>query len=155
MDHGRLKKLGVLTALLLNGCLATSCPDVDCRQILRLALQAPQWVTGEYVVTIADSERSFECRFEKGAGDTASVEPCDQISGDPTQSWEAPQLSVHADVSITMQAAKEVSVSVRRDGAMLLDEKLTPTYAKYYPGGPECGACAHTMETLTLPAEEA
>ena len=154
MNHGRTAKLGMWTALLLNGCLATSCPDVGCAPPLTLELKAEQWVAGEYVVTIADSERSLECRFEKRARDTSGVvERCDQVSGDLTQSWV--ELSVHDDVTIhVMRPPKVVSVSVRRDEATLLDEKLTPKYVKSYPDGPDCAACVSATETLTLPDED-
>ena len=156
MNHGRPKKLGALTALLLNGCLTTSCPDAGCydTQALVLYLKAEPWVAGEYVVTIADPKRSFECRFGKGAGDAAIAERCDQVSGEPTQSRA--ELHDHEGVEINLDyAPQEVSVSVRRDGATLLDEKLTPSYNRHYPGDPECGVCVFGMEMLTLPDEEA
>jgi len=152
MNCGGLRKLGSLIALLLNGCLTTSCPDVGCAPPLTLELKAEQWVAGEYVVRITDSERSFECRFEKGAGDTAGVvERCDQLSGDRS----LVRRSVLDDVTIdVMHTPKVVSVSVRRDGATLLDEKLKPAYVKSYPGGPDCGECLNASETLTLPDED-
>jgi len=154
--------LSTLVALSMNGCEEHLCTQKGCNYPLRLQVKAEHWVAGEYVVSITESGRTFECPFEKGAdgagGQAGSgQEQAGVVQCFPAGNSNAPELYFHEDVAtITiMHVAKEVTVSVRRDGATLLDEKVTPTYAKSYPNGPDCsGECLNATETLTLPAEE-
>jgi len=162
--------LGVAAALLINGCESTSCTDAGCGYPLNLELKAEHWVAGEYVVAFTESGRSFECAFERGtsgAGGQASegedqpgdVVRCDQTAGDPANLSETPEVSSdgRGDITIVIKnAAERVPVSVRRDGALVLGEEVTPSYTKSHPNGPECGpTCLTAFETLTLPEDGA
>lgn len=166
------RKTRVIWATLVLG-VVTSCEEpqlctaIGCSYPLSVSVESEAWAPGEYVVTISESGRTFECRFERGAGgaggqagaegqdDVAGlVRRCTQVAGDPAETWDAPEFWGDEDVVIDiMHAAKEVSISVRRDGATLLDTELTPSYRRSYPNGPDCGECLNATETLTLPDE--
>ena len=154
----------VLAALLPSCSEPNVCTAIGCGPPLSVELRATDWVAGEYVVSIETSVRTFECRFTRGsagAGGQAGapadipglVRNCDQVSGDPSQ--YAPEFWGDEDVTIDLeQHYKQLRILVRRDGAPLLDEELTPKYEKYYPNGPDCGACSSApAATLTLPDE--
>jgi len=155
---------GVVALLVLSCTEGHLCTAIGCGPPLSLELKAAHWVSGDYVVSIETSSRTFECRFTRGiagsggqAGGPAEipglVRNCDQASGNPTE--YTPEFSGDEDVSIDVaQHYEQLRIRVRRDGALLLDEELTPTYHKYYPNGPDCGECRSApTTTLTLPAE--
>ena len=161
---------GLLAAMLSSACDWRSCSSADCADALFIELKALDWVSGAYVASITESERTFECSFEKGtsgAGGQAGAESedasvstihgCEQTAGDPAGPWDTPGMSSneYGDITIVVRhAAKTVPISVRRDGALLLDAELTPSYTKRQPNGPECGpTCFSASETLTLRPE--
>jgi len=160
----------LLAALLSSGCLTQMCTDAGCSDALTIHLKALDWVSGAYVVSITESERTFECAFEKGttgAGGQAGgqsqdeswgvAQRCEQTAGDPAELWGAPEMwgnETEGVFIVIRRAAERVPVSVRRDAALLLEAELTPSYVKFQPNGPECAPTCHQgSETLTLPAE--
>lgn len=156
--------LGVMATLMLSCSEPKVCTLIGCGPPLSVELQATDWVAGEYVVSIETSVRSFECRFTRGsagAGGQAGapaeipglVRHCDQVSGDPSE--YAPEFWGDEDVTIDLERHYEqLRILVRRDGALLLDEELTPKYETYHPNGPDCGECRSAPPaTLTLPEE--
>jgi len=165
---------GVLTALVLSCSESDSepqtCTLIGCNNELTVELTAEEWVPGEYVVSITQAERSFDCRFEKAsssAGGQAGqsqneawgvAHGCAQTAGDPLESRDLPEIiGLGEAVTIrTINPTERVPVAVRRDGATLLDVELTPTYTKSYPNGKACDAaspCLNASETLMLPEE--
>lgn len=167
---------GVVAAFVLS-CTETeeprACTLIGCNDELTIELKAEEWVPGQYVVSITESQRSYDCRFEKlpeGAGGQAGAqsnhEPwgvaqgCNQTAGATAPSWDAPEFIGLGEV-VTIRSrypARRVPVTVRRDGATLLDVDLAPSYTKSYPNGPECDAdnpCLNGSETITLPADGA
>lgn len=163
--------LASLATLLLSCTESPPCPNTSCAfPPLTLELEARPWVPGEYVVSITDSGRTYECRFEIGADgangqagsagdDDASevVHGCDQVSGDSGETWDAPEWLEGDNGTITFwikRPTEQLPLSIRVDGRTLLEEELTPTYTKSATGRPECGGCVSATETVTLPAEE-
>jgi len=155
---------GVVALLVLSCSESHVCTQIGCGPPLSLELKAAHWVSGEYVVSIETSERTFECRFTRGSSGSGGqagapaeipglVRDCDQVSGDPTE--YTPEFDGDEDVNISIaQHYQQLRIRVRRDGATLLDEELTPKYHKYYPNGPDCGSCRSApATTLTLPEE--
>lgn len=166
--------VGAAVVLAAGWALVTSCTEpqictaIGCSHPLAIQLRAESWVPGEYVVSITESGRTFECTVARGlngAGGQAGSEGqdetwgvvryCSQVEGDPTEIWNAPDIYGEEDVTIEVKhAVDHVAVSVRRDMTTLLDTELTPSYTKSYPNGPDCGECLNATETLTLPEEE-
>lgn len=155
-------------AVLLVSCSEVEpqrCTAIGCGFPITLELEAADWLPGEYVVAITASGSTFECRFERGAdgagGQAGSanqpsgiVQHCDLVSGDATETWEEPEMYGDWNVTIDLKReSKQLSVSVHRDGTLLLEEELIPSYHTSYPNGPNCGACRSAREALTLPAE--
>jgi len=167
---------GVVAGLVL-GCSdpdsePRTCTLIGCNEELTIELKAEEWVPGQYVVSITDSQRSYDCRFEKlpdGTGGQAGAQSneswgvaqgCKQTAGATAASWDAPEF-VGLGEAVTIRSrypAERVPLTVRRDGVTLLDVELTPSYTKSYPNGFECDAsapCLNGSETLTLPADGA
>jgi len=165
----RLFTGALLAALLSSGCQTQACTEVGCAAPLTIQLQALDWVSGAYVVSVTESERSFECTFDRGtlgAGGQAGgqsqdeswgvVHGCEQTAGDPAELGEVPGMWGNETEGIFIvinHAAERVPVNVRRDGALLLEVELTPSYMRSQPNGPECApTCFNASETLMLPA---
>ena len=82
---------------------------------------------------------------------------CQQVAGDPGETWEALEWIEADNENITFwieRTPERLPFSVRIDGTTLLDEELTPTYTKVYPYGRDCGGCVSATETVTLPAAD-
>lgn len=164
--------------MLVGAALATSlgcgeqqgkihdCTTRDCGPSVSLELEATHWAPGEYVIFIETTALSFECRFTRGmtgsggqAGGPAEVagmvHRCAQVSGEPIE----PSPALHGDENVSIDFIEEyydqLRIRVQRDGAVLLDDEVTPEYRTSYPNGPDCGACSNADPiTLTVPAED-
>ncbi len=119
-------------ALAAGWALVTSCTEplictaIGCSHPLKIQLEAESWAPGEYVVSITESGRTFECtlaRGSNGAGGQAGsvgqdetwsvVRYCDQAGGEPTEIWNAPDIYGEEDVIIEVKhAVDRVAISV-------------------------------------------
>ena len=145
----------VATAALVPGCGLQSCTDVGCGPALSVEFVGGQWEAGEYEITVVADGVTTTCTATLPLTSCESAVSCDR----PDRGFWV----MHSGCALepaeqrldglewTGEGPAQVSVEVRRDGALLSTESVAPSYRTSYPNGEECGpACQHADQTLTV-----
>jgi len=174
--------VGCLFALAC-GCEARTplvyCTDIGCSDSLLLTIGSNgAWLPGGYALDLQLPSGAYQCHFELPLEATANGAPpgvgldCTApldlavqaeilCSNERSASGSGPAhpcttVAGHYVVtgSFRQTPPGELSVLLRREDSLLIEEHRTPDYVERYPNKPECGVtCRQAIVALTLPED--
>jgi hypothetical protein len=140
--------MGLLLALLGNGCDISTCTDIGCADgvVASLRTESGTWPDGAYTLAITLDETHTQCSFrlpdDVHAG-TGQVQSCGLGA-----LLELP-VSSEARVRIGSNPS-QLTIELTRDGNSVLVAAPELKYGDSYPNGPDCGRCRSATVRLTV-----
>jgi hypothetical protein len=138
---------------LIPGCSGDlgggACTQIGCTDGLQVGLVPSEgWPAGQYVFSIETDGAMQSCSgnlpllpCENGSSLTCQGPALASIG----ESGCALAPSAHGFAGISFQGMpKNVVVRIERDGAVIADRTLSPTYVTTQPNGPDCGPTCHS-----------
>jgi hypothetical protein len=161
----RLLVFGLLGCVVTGCTWGQSCTEIGCSDGASLQLRPVdgRWAEGQYTLTLAAEGRSHTCslrlpddlpaRFSTaspdcGIGSTALFQPeveCTETRSRDTVSQSCTPLDGRFTLDLSLEGTPAtMSVELRRDDQVLIDERIELSYEASRPNGPGCEPLCRT-----------
>jgi hypothetical protein len=131
-----------------------SCTLIGCQSGLQVQLQHGTWPAGSYSLNvILDDATPVVCIVTLPFASVSTGATCSAATVQVQTSGQALGADQHAVTGLWVQTTPaKVQLVLRRDGAVMLDQTLQPTYTTSRPNGPDCEPlCTQANAVVVVP----
>jgi len=131
-----------------------SCTLIGCQSGLQVQLQRATWPAGSYSLNvILEDATPVVCIVTLPFASVSTGASCSAATVQLQTSGQAMGADQHALTGLWVQTTPaKVQLVLRRDGAVVLDQTLQPTYTTSRPNGPDCEpVCTQANQAVMIP----
>lgn len=171
----RVVGFGLLLTFLGSCIESHSCTEIGCADAAGVIIrtESGEWPAGVYTLDVSFDSQVYVCSFTmpddlpEMAGQGAALDcddpalyayfsprvTCTETSNGNSVSQSCTPIENQFDLQVSMYGTPaELSVELKRDDSVLVEESHTLTYEEYFPNGPECGpACRQADVNIAIP----